>query len=317
MAPMNQRGAAVIDPILTTHAVGYRNALMISSVLFPIVTVTNRSMRVIKFGKESFRLLNTRRAPGAARKRVQYGYADDPLALIQDALDGIVPREHQEEAETVPGIDLGAGAVDTVLDIMALGDEVTAANLARNADSYDANHKITLAGTDRWTDGVNSDPKADIDAGKESVRGSTGRYPNTLALGPTAGNALKNHPKIKEQFKYTSADSVTDEMLARYFDIERVVIGKAVYLPENADEDDLALDVWGNDAVLAYVPSAGDTYQVPSYGYTYRLRGYPMVEQPWFDKTISSWIYPTTTERAPLLTSAMAGFLFTNAGASV
>lgn len=315
MAPMNQRGAAVIDPILTTHAVGYRNALMISTSLFPIVTVPNRSMRVIKFGKESFRLLNTRRAPGADRKRVQYGYADEPLALYQDALDGIVPREHQEEAEAVPGIDLGVGATNMVLDIIQLGDEVAAANLARNAANYDANHKITLAGPDRWTD-PDSDPKADIDAGKEAIRRSTGRYPNKLGLGPTSANGLKNHPKIKEQFKYVSKDSITDVMLAAYFDIEEVVVGKAVYLPENADEDDPALDVWGNDAVLAYVPSAGDNYQVPSFGYTYRLRGYPMVEQPWFDKSNSSWIYPTTAERAPLLTSAMAGFLFTNAGAS-
>ena len=63
--PVNQRTAGVVDPILSTHARGYRNLEFIGHLLFPRVTVPTRSMRVLKFGKESFRMLNTRRAPGA------------------------------------------------------------------------------------------------------------------------------------------------------------------------------------------------------------------------------------------------------------
>lgn len=132
MAPLNTRTAAVIDPILSTHARGYRNAEFISHLVFPRVTIPNRSMRVIKFGKESFRRVNTRRAPGADVKRVQYGYASDPVSLVQDALEGVVPVEHQQEAESVPGIDLGSGAVDMVMDIIDLGHEIEAANIARS-----------------------------------------------------------------------------------------------------------------------------------------------------------------------------------------
>lgn len=67
MAPLNTRTAAVIDPILSTHARGYRNMEFIGHLLFPRVSIPNRSMRVIKFGKEAFRKMNTRRAPGAGR----------------------------------------------------------------------------------------------------------------------------------------------------------------------------------------------------------------------------------------------------------
>lgn len=313
MSTLNQRTAAVIDPILSTHARGYRNSAFVYPSLFPIVTIPNRSMRVIRFGKESFRMLNTRRAPGAEKKRVQYGYASDPVALVQDALEGVVPVEHQEEAESVPGIDLGAAAVNMVLDVVELGHEYGAATLARNAANYDANHKLTLVGADRWTDPA-SDPKADFDAAKEAVRRSIGRDPNTFTLGPTAGNALKNHPKIKEQFKYTSKDSITDQMLAAYFELEKVIVGKAVYLPEGADDAAQATDVWGDDAILAYVPTTGDNYQVPSFGYTYELRGYPQVEQPYFERKTDSWIYPTKAERQTLITGAEGGFLFKDAG---
>jgi len=310
---LNQRTSAVVDVILSTHARGYRNSTFIADALFPRVSIPSRSMRVIAFGKEAFRLMNTRRAPGADKKRVQYGYASDPVSLVQDALEGVVPVEHQQEAEQVPGIDLGAGAVNMVLDVLDLGHEHDAAQIARNPAKYDANHKVALAGASRWTD-PNSDPLADINEAKEIIRRSIGRYPNTLSLGPNAANALKNHPKVKEQFKYTSKDSITIEMLAAYFDIKKVVVGAAVYLPETADDAALANDVWGDDAILAYVPETGDNFQVPSYGYTYELTGYPQVQQPYFERKNDSWIYPTTVERRPILTGAEGGFLFQNAG---
>lgn len=315
MAPLNTRTAAVIDPILSTHARGYRNSEFISHLLFPRVTIPNRSMRVIKFGKESFRLMNTRRAPGADKKRVQYGYASDPVSLIQDALEGIVPIEHQEEAQAVPGIDLGQGAINMVLDIIDLGHELDAAQIARNTASYATSNRVALTGTDRWSNEA-SDPHADVAEAKEAIRRRIGRYPNTLTLGPSAFNALTRHPKVKEQFKYTGRESITAEMLAAYFNLKKVIVGAAVYLPETASDADPALDVWGDDAILAFVPDAGDNFQVPSYGYTYDLRGYPQVRKPYLEERNDSWIYPTTTERRVLLTGAEGGFLFQNAGAA-
>ena len=315
MAPLNTRTAAVVDPILSTHARGYRNSEFISHLVFPRVTIPNRSMRVLKFGKEAFRMMNTRRAPGANKKRVQYGYASDPGALVQDALEGLVPVEHQQEAMSVPGIDLASGAINMVLDIIDLGHEHEAAQLARTPANYAAANRVALTGADRWSSET-SDPQADIDEAKEAIRRMIGRYPNTLTLGPSAFNALKRHPKIKEQFKYTGRDSITTAMLAAYFDVERVIVGKAVWLPETAGDDQPATDVWGDDAILSYVPTTGSNFQEPSYGYTYELSGYPQVRQPYFENSNDSWIYPTTTERRVILTGADGGFLFQNAGAA-
>lgn len=314
MAPLNTRTAAVIDPILSNHARGYTNAGFVAPALFPRVPVPNRSMTVLKFGKQAFRKLNTRRAPGSQVKRVQYGYGSDTIALYQDSLEGVVPKEHQEEAEKVPGIDLGANATNMVLDVVDLNMEIESAGLARNAASYDANHKLTLTGADRWTSDT-SDPGVDIGDAKEMIRSYIGRRPNVLMLGPTSATALKRHPKIKEQFKYVSKDSITLDMLAAYFEVEKVVQGDGVYLPDTAADSDPAIDIWGDDAILAYVPQAGANFMVPSYGYTYELMGYPQVEVPYYDRTTKSWIYPTTTERRPYLVGADAGFLFQNAGA--
>lgn len=314
MAPLNTRTAQVVDVILSTHARGYRNAENISHILFPRVTVPNRQMRTLKFGKESFRMLNTRRAPGADKKRIQYGFASDPVSLVQDALEATVPIEHQEEAGSVPGVDLAAGAIEMVLDVVDLGLEYECAQMVRNPANYAASNKVTLTTTARWTQSA-STPKSDIKEAKEAIRRMTGRYPNTLVLGPNAANALTEHQSIKDQFKYTSADSITLEMLARALQLKRVVVGEKVYLPETAADSAAATDVWGDDAILAYVPD-GSNYRVPAFAYTYELSGYPQVNKPYFEERNDSWIYPVKTERRPIIVGADAGFLFTNAGQS-
>ncbi|OJY36356.1 MAG: hypothetical protein BGP11_08405 [Rhodobacterales bacterium 65-51] len=313
--PVNTRTAGVVDPILSTHARGYKNSAFIHTALFPRVTVPSRSAKVIKFGKDDFRRSQTRRAPGADTVRVQFGYGADTVSLTQDALEGVVPFEIQQEAAGLPGIDMAKLHINRVLKRIELGHEIDASAIARNAANYDANHKLALTGTDRWSSPTSA-PFSDIDEASDNVRRSIGVTPNTLILGPSAGKSLKRHPTIREQFKYTSDRSITLEMLAQAFELERVIMGKAVFLPEGSDDTAMATDIWGDDAILAYIPPEEDAEMgEPSYGYTYELSGYPMVEQPYPDRRAKSWIYPTTSERKVYLTGPESGFLFQNAGA--
>lgn len=307
---MSPGQARVIDPILSSHARGYTNSEYIGGLIFPSVQVPARGAKVIRFGKESFRRANARRAPGASTVRVQYGYASDPISVVQEALEATVPWEIMEEADKVPGVDMASTSVDMVMDIMRLNVECECADLALDAASYDANHKVALAGTDRWSDYANSDPIKDVDEGREAVRRSIGRYPNTFTIGADVFNVLKEHPKITDRIKHTSDKSVTAEVLARLFNVERVVVGKAIYLPEDAADEDPGVDIWGGAAFLSWVPTAGGNYRVPSFGYCYELPGMPMVEEPYQERNIKSWCYPVTFERRPYLVGAEAGFLF-------
>lgn len=309
MGQMTSRQAQAIDPILSNHARGYTNDEFIGTQLLPYVDIANRSMKVIRFGKDAFRrYIDTRRAPGSQTRRIQFGYESDPVSLRQESLEAQVPYELQEDAGKVPGIDLAKTSIESVQDIIGLGREVEIANMVRDPANYKPNNQTAFTGSDKWSDPA-SKPKDDIKEAKEAVRRMIGRYPNMLVLGPSAFNALDGHPAIAEKFKYTSSDSITAEMLAKYFNVEKVLIGKAVALDENASDDDAANDVWGNDAVLAYVPK-GTNYMVPSFGYTYRLQGYPIVEQPYEERQTKSWIYPTTEEYRPYITGAEGGFLF-------
>lgn len=310
---MNTGQARVIDPILSQHARGYTNAEMIGHLILPYVTIMQRGGRVIRFGKEAFRKANTRRAPGAETQRVTFGYASDPIALFQDSLEGLVPAETAEEASRVPGIDLGRLAVENVQDIISLGRECEVADLVRNPANYAGNAEA-LAGTDRWFDAA-SNPKEQIDDAQETIRRKIGRKANLLTLSPNAMRAACDHPRIRDQFKYTSADSITKDMLARYFNVGEVICGEGVVLDDDAGDDDAARDIWGDDVVLSYKPMGTQNYMVPAFGYTYRLTGTPMVEQPYHERNRKSWVYPVQEEWQAVMAGAEGGFLLQGAGA--
>ena len=314
---LNLGQARVVDPILTTIVQGYTNEELVGNLLFPVVPVEVAGGKVIQFGKEAFQLYDTQRAPGAPAARINAGYQGVPYALESHSLDALVPDQNAREAERVPGIDLAKVYVKVVQDSLSLGVEVAQATLARDATKYDVNHKLALAGASKWSD-PSSNPAANISAGREAIRASTGRYPNTLLLSAVAFTALRFHPAILDKFKYTSSASITTDMLAQYFNVEKVVFGAAV----RADDRGNFSDVWGADAVLAYVPvrsgnladatKVGATMQQPSYGYTYTLRGHPNVEQPYRDNSARSWVYGLNWERAPVLSGITSGFLFQN-----
>lgn len=308
---MSASGARVIDPILTTVAQGYQNAEFIGMNLFPSVPVGQRGGKIITFGKEDFALYNTARAPGANTKRIQYGYSGSPFALESHSLEGLVPFELMQEADAVPGIDLGRGAVLKVQNIVGLRLEYAQAQLSTTAANYPVGNKITLSGTGQWSDqttGV-SDPVKDIETAKEAVRGKIGKRPNTVAMGAAVWAQLRTHPKIIDRIKYTGRDSATPELVANLFGVKRVLIGDAIY-----DNNGTFADVWGKSVVVAYTEMASVAeLGVPSFGYTYRLGGYPLVEQPYQDRNAKSWIYPITDEVSPVIAGSTAGYLISAA----
>ncbi|MBF0583074.1 MAG: major capsid protein [Magnetococcales bacterium] len=305
---MNLNQTRVIDPILSTITVGFRNPALVGDLLFPRAPVTLRAGKIIEFGKESFQLVNTKRAPGAAVMQIALGYEGNPFVLDQHSLSGKVPLEHMEEASKGPGIDLGRRASTTALEIILLGTEYEQASLARNPATYLPSHTVALTGTDKWTD-ASTDPLTSLDLGREAVRSRIGRYPNTLMLGPAAFNAAKNNPKVTDKLKYTTSDSVTKEMLAAQWNIKSVHVGEAIWM----EEDGTPHDIWGNDAILAYVPENEATKETPAFGLTYVLQGCPCVEMPHINNETKSWVFPVVYERKPVVVGQAAGYLIQGA----
>lgn len=311
MPQMNNSQARIVDPVLTSAAQGYSNNTLVGGYLFPTVPVSQRGGKVIQFGKEAFMLYSAGRSPGANTKRVTFGYQGAPYTLESYSLEGLLPIETMQEADAVPGIDMGSATTSGVQDIIALRLEKQRADVARDASKYGAGNKVTLSGASQWSDySGTSDPIGDVEKGKEAVRKKTGKVPNVAVISAAVFSALKQHPKILDRIKYTGRDVPTVELLASLWGLSQVYVGDAVY----SDDAGVFADVWGKDVVLAYTEIGTIAERgKPSYGYTYQLAGYPEVEVPYYERNVKSWVYPVTDEVAPVIVGADAGYLITNA----
>lgn len=312
MAQMTPSGARIIDPVLSSIAQGYQNGDLVAQNLFPQVSVPLRGGNIITFGKEDFMLYGSSRAPGTNTRRVQFGYSGGSYALTDYSLEGQVPIEVLQEGNAGPGIDHAAMAVRKVSNIMALRLEKQAADIACTAATYAAGNKTTLTSTAQWSDYTGtSQPLQNIETAKEAIRASTGKRANTVVMGAAVFAKLRQHPVIVDRMKYTGRDVATTEIMAALMGVSRVVVGDAIYAN---DTGTAFTDVWGKFVVVAYTElgSVADM-GAPSYGYTYNLNGYPLVEEPYFDRNSKSWVYPVTRAEAPVLASASAGYLITAA----
>ena len=259
----------IVDPVLTELARGYQNEAFVGTELFPIVPVTKEAGKVPQFGKEAFKLYRTERGLGADPNRISPEGRDwIEFQTEEHAIE--YPIDHREEEEDI--FDHEQYATQLVMDVIQLRREKAIADTAQDLSIYPVTQKVTLSGTDQWTDYTNSDPIEVVKDMKSTLRKAIGREPNVLLLGPDTFSALRDHPKIIERIKYSQKGIVTTDLLAQIFDIERVVVGAGLY----ADEDGKFVDLWQDNAILAYVSRRGTRFD-PSFAYTFRKKGQPVI----------------------------------------
>ena len=301
---LNLDQARVANPILTDVARGYQNAPLIADKLFPRVPVKSRAGQVIQFGKDAFRIRNTKRGPGEPVARINVNYGSTGFKLEQHALGVTVPVEHTEEARVMADMELLDESIMTTVSDVRLEIENEAAVLATTAGNYAAGNKVALTSTDRW-DTTTGDPFAQVAAGREAVRQKIGRRPNVMIIGAKVLTMAQCNGKILDRLKYTSSAVPTLADLARLFQVDEVVEGGAVA----AGDDDVFTDIWGNNIILAYVALGSKTRREPSYGYNYELKGSPIVTSPEFNKQNRSFEAEYIYEHGLYLVGAEGGYL--------
>ncbi len=124
----------------------------------------------------------------------------------------------------------------------------------------------------QWND-ANSDPEKDMDDGRTYVKLNGGLWPNRLLLGVEAWMTLKRHPKIVDRVKHVSADAITPAIVARLFQIDRIVVAGAARATNPVGQPETYAFVHGKKALLAYCGDNGVGDLMPSAGRVFTWRG--------------------------------------------
>lgn len=267
-----------IDAVLTNISVAYlQNAdSFIADKVFPVVPVEKQSDKYFTYDKNDWLRDEAQlRADGTESAGSGYNiatstYSCDVWAMHKDVGDQTRANADapinvdREAAEFVTHRLLLRKEIQFVSDFMATsvwGTDIT--GVASNPSSGQ---------TVQWSDYTNSDPISDIEDGKAGILSVTGLEANTLVLGYDVFRSLKNHPDIVDRIKYTSSQTVTADMLARMFEVDRVLVSKSVKATNKEGAAGAYAFTTGKTALLAHVaPNPG--LLTPSAGYTFAWTG--------------------------------------------
>jgi hypothetical protein len=271
-----------VDAALTEISVAYiqKAENYIADKVFPMVPVVHRSDVYFVFSKSDF-----------LRDEVR------PVADTEETAGGGFALTTQSYAATVWGYhkDVGdqtRGNQDPAIDIdMTTTKFIMQKQLIRRDALFASNYmKTTVWGTDitgvasapsnvqtiYWSDDANSDPFTDIANGQTTILQNTGFEPNVLVLSYPVYQALRKHPLVIDRVKYTmqaDAKNITPQLLAAAFDIEEVLVSKAVYTTSlSGTATPVYSFIVGKHALLAYRnPAPG--LMMPSAGYIFPWEG--------------------------------------------
>lgn len=268
---MAQPGASDvhIDRALTNMSLMFLQApgSFVGMSVFPVVRVDKQTDKYFTFDRNDFyRDGMRRRAPATESAGGGYTQSSDSYGCDVWALHKDIPDQVRANTDAPLNPDRNATQY------------LTHQALIRNEIQWAADYfKTGVWGTSAtpsnlWSDYTSSDPIGDIRTGKRTVLANTGFEPNTLTLGYDVYIKLQDHPDVVDRYKYTSAQTITPEMLAALFEVERVLVCKAVKAT-NVENETAAYDfIEGKHALLTYSPP-NPAIEVPSAGYTFLWTG--------------------------------------------
>ncbi len=294
----------------TVMSVGFTNDQFVASEIAPPVRVPKTEFSYYEFSKTRFRIPQLLRAPKTEFKRGDIGVEVKTGETKEYGWEE--PIDDSERTDFENDIDLEMEKAEDATDIVLLGYEKRVATLLRSTSNLTQN--ITLSGTSQFNDYTNSDPVGVFQTGRKTIHKATGKMPNLALISFPVFETLREHPKVRDHFKYTSSASITAEMLARFFELGRVVVAGA--LEDTAKEGQTeSLDyVWGKDIIMAYVAPRPGKYR-PSLAYTFwtPVKGQRRVVEMYREEKITSDILRVHEKDGEKLIHAKCGYLIKNA----
>jgi len=121
----------------------------------------------------------------------------------------------------------------------------------------------TASGPAAWS-ALSANPIEDILTLKRAVANQIGIRPNSAVLGTAVFDQLLTNQAILERIKYTTADSIDTDVLARYFGLERGLrVAEGRYL---ANDGSLLPVFPSNGILLFYSPNGPSDSIMPAGG---------------------------------------------------
>lgn len=272
-----------VQAALTSISVAYLQSedSYIADKVFPLVPVVHQADKYFKFSKDDyFRDEAQLRADATESAGSGFNLSTGTYSAGVWAIHKDIGDQVRRNAD--PAIDIDVAATKFVTQRMLIRRDRFFAATFMATGKWGTDVTFSGAGTPGttastyWNDDANGDPFTDIAFGQTTILQNTGLEANTLVLAYPVYQALRKHPLVIDRIKYTSpayAGNITPTLLAEAFDVERVLVSKAVYNSAAQGITGSYSFIVGNNALLCHSAKAPGLW-TPSAGYTFAWQGF-------------------------------------------
>ena len=300
---MNPR-ETYVNPLLTDVSVAYKNQNLIGEMIFPIVTVESETGEYFVVDRENQRTpADARRADLGRANRVSNDMTTATYSLEERSLETpITDRVMRNYKDPFKPKSNATNLVTGKLELLK-EKEIRAAILASGAPGLDENGA--------WST-ISTDIIGHVRTARNSVLQNTGFDANVMIIGKTALDVLLTNTALIEGIKYSQA--VSEEALINalqgYFDIPKILIGKATENTAKEGQTDSMSFIWGEEAIVAYVPET-PALETPSAGYLLQLEDARYVDE-WYEQEIKTTFVRANDFFQPKIVDPKAMYIFTD-----
>lgn len=275
------------DKPLENISIAYKPSGLIEQEISPVVKVKKESDQYYVYSRQSLAVPETLRANGAESNKATFDVSTSSYRLDEHSLHDDVTDRDRENADDA--INLDVDTTEILTERILLRREVSCADMLFSTNNF--SNSASLTSTMAWNQNTTlSNPITIVDSATAAIIQQSGKVPNILVTNDASFRGAKEHTSIIDRVKYTSADSVTETILAKLFTIDKLVVGRSVY--NSADEGtgtDTMTFIWTNCAWLGYVERNAGLKKVSAI-YTLQKydEGSPYIVKKWREEKLGA-----------------------------
>ena len=265
--------------------------------------------------EQFLKVQDTKRAPRAGYPRDDYEFDTGTYSCqdhgYEEPLDDVEARMYRRffDAEEVA--------------VIRATDKILRAREARVAAAVFDPSVITLtsAVATEWSTLATCTPKADIKTALDGLRSGRGIMPNAAVMSWKVFQNVLMSAELKSYLQYTSPHLIETEqaqkdMLAKYFGVDRIVVGGAIYDSANKGQAASLTEIWDDEYVLvARLAVRARDLREPCLGRTFLWTGdspQMLVTEQYREEQSRSNIYRVRHNVAEAFVFTGAGYLLSN-----
>lgn len=269
---MQTQDGAIVSKLLTDVSNGYFPTGFIADQILPKKYVPQTTGKIGKYNNNHLRLVTTiHTGKGPYRQLEAVQVSSDSYEIDDHGLHDIITKKDMVNFE-----DPFDAEVDSALALklaLMIGKEYALAAALQSTSII--TQTSTLTGTQRYNniEHADSQPIQDSITAHNAIRDATGMRANVVIMNGKVYDYMSRHKQLLGALGYTRTPEggLPTDALARVLNVEKVLVGEAMYNNAKEGQADNLTNIWGNDLVYARIGAPSLRQKV--LGFEMRLIG--------------------------------------------